>query len=103
MDKDEIKNMHVALGEAVMSILDNQSALNNQTIMERLQQLAEAEHDEEKVAAYWQARKAFRQLPQSAPGLRQQDASNTDSKIVKMPPNRFAPRKARGRHSDEHE
>ena len=40
--------MHVAPGEAVMSILDNRGALNNHSILERLQQLAEAETDEEK-------------------------------------------------------
>lgn len=101
MDKDDSKNVHVALGEAVMSVLESQHTLSNQTIMERLQQLAEAETDEEKVMSYWQAKKAFRHIPQSVTGLRQKDASNTDSKIVKMPPNRFGLRRARSANRED--
>ncbi|MEQ4532127.1 MAG: hypothetical protein ABN478_12625 [Mixta sp.] len=101
MDKDESKNIHVALGEAVLSILESQSALSNHTILERLQQLAESEADEEKVAAYWQAKKAFRHIPQSVTRLRRQDVNSTDNKTVRMPPNRFSFRRTRtGEGSD---
>jgi outer membrane receptor for Fe3+-dicitrate len=95
LDKDETKNIHVALGEAVMSILESQSALSNHTILERLQQLADSEADEEKIAAYWQAKKAFRHIPQSVTRLRRQDVNSTDSKTVRMPPNRFPFRRTR--------
>lgn len=100
MDKEELKNMHVALGEAVMSILDNRGALNNHSILERLQQLAEAETDEEKIMSYWQAKKAFRHIPQSVAGHRLKDVNSTDSKTVRMPQNRFGFRRTR---SDERE
>ncbi|QHM72139.1 hypothetical protein [Mixta intestinalis] len=95
MDKDDLKNMHVALGEAVMSLLDSQSALSNHTILERLQQFAEQETDEEKVMSYWQARKAFRHIPQSVSGHRLKDVNSTDSRTVKMPQNRFGFRRPR--------
>ena len=95
MDKEEFNHVHIALGEAVMSILDSQSALSNHAILDKLQQLAESETDEEKVMSYWQARKAFRHVPQSVTGLRRNDADHTDSKTVKIPQNRFGFRRAR--------
>ncbi|MDR7345628.1 outer membrane receptor for Fe3+-dicitrate [Pantoea alhagi] len=103
MDKEDFKNVHVALGEAVMSILDSQSALSNHAIMDKLQQLAEHESDEEKVMAYWEARKAFRHIPQSVTGLRRKDADNTDAKTVKIPQHRFGFRRARSENREEND
>ncbi|UQY43341.1 hypothetical protein M1E08_04805 [Erwinia sp. PK3-005] len=101
MDKEDQKNVHVALGEAVMSILDSQSALSNHAIMDKLQQLAETETDEEKVMSYWEARKAFRHIPQSVSGLRRKDAGNTDAKTVKFPQNRFGFRRTRSENFED--
>ncbi|MFD1802214.1 hypothetical protein ACFSFZ_08440 [Mixta tenebrionis] len=95
MDKDDLKNMHVALGEAVLSVLESQSALSNHTLLERLQQFAEQETDEEKVISYWQAKQAFRHIPPSVAGRRLKDVNSTDSRTVKMPQNRFGLRRPR--------
>ncbi|MGD8105102.1 hypothetical protein ACQE32_00230 [Pantoea sp. FN0302] len=101
MDKDDFKNVHVALGEAVMSILDSQSALSNHAIMDKLQQLAKSETDEEKVMSYREARKAFRHIPRSVTGLRRKDAGNTDAKMVKIPQNRLVLRRARSENRED--
>lgn len=89
MDNEEdSKNIHTALGEAVMSLLDSQGALNNHAILEKLEQLAQTATDEAKAISYWQAKRLFRHMPQSAPGQRLIDASSADAKIVRMPPKR---------------
>ena len=101
MDKEDHKNVHVALGEAVMSILDSQSALSNHAIMEKLQQLAETDTDQAKLMSYWEARKAFRHIPQSVTGLRRKDAGSTDAKTVKIPQHRFGLRRTRSENVED--
>jgi hypothetical protein len=87
-NEEELKNIHTALGEAVMSLLESQGALNNHAILERLDQLAETETDVAKAISWWKAKSLFRHIPQSAPEKRLTDASTADAKIVRMPPNR---------------
>ncbi|WP_312240842.1 hypothetical protein [Pantoea sp.] len=103
MDNEEdSKNIHTALGEAVMSLLDSQGALNNHAILNRLEQLAQTAEDEAKAASYWKAKKLFRHMPQSATGQRLTDASSADARIVRMPPHRAGFRRTPVEDDDSH-
>ncbi|QCR38138.1 hypothetical protein [Nissabacter sp. SGAir0207] len=81
---DNVNNMHKLLGEAVMSLLEDQGAVNNHTILERLTQLAEGESDEDVIMAYWQARKAFRQSASSAAARQALDDGFADTNMVRL-------------------